>query len=804
MTLQLVVSVDVEEDNWLPTRDRLSTENVRELSSLAVLFQRLGIRATYLTAYQVAIRPWAAALVRDIAAGGRAEVGSHLHPWNTPPFDEQPRHYSVLKHYSPETQLAKLRRLTEAVQEAFSMRPTSFRAGRFGLGRDTVQALIQCRYEVDSSVTPFISWAEHDNGPDFLGAPVCAYTLDGRTDIRVPARHGPIVELPITVGYTGVPLDRWQELARVFRMRAVSRLHLPGLAARLGLTRRVILSPETNSVEDMLSVSGRVLEGGGTQLHVFLHSTSLRPGLGPFTASRADVGRLYRALERYVEGLVRMGSPSFVTLTEAAHSAAPSTPRPSGPSPSGGSASAAESSRYTPAARAPSVSAPPMSSTPWRLLVINYHFPPESSAGGLRWAGLSKYLVRLGWEVHCLTAASGAQVGTNEGVQVHVCPRLRTLNDLYNAVVRRVRTVWTVQGSDSGGAAPPPATIVRQVRREVASVLGLPDEGRGWVLRASARARSLVRRFQPDVVVSSGPPHSAHLVALFATAGGRRPVVIDMRDPWTTDSGPWRDHAVYGTRVARFVIARLERLCFQAASLVIANTREFADALVRSHPGLRVACVPNGVDPERLPPPARERLPGLAVACVGTLYGARDVGPVLTAFRLFLEQCPGAAAAGSRLRVAGHRDPGPAARLRDQIIESGIGAAVEVLDVLPTPQALDLVSRSHVAVVLAQGQPLQVPSKLYEAVGMQVATLVIGESGGATAREGRRIGAITKEPDDINGICEVFKQVWAGQAPSDGSPTDVFHYTRIAEVLDRLLRDGMSADSRNLSGEQGR
>jgi hypothetical protein len=40
-----------------------------------------------------------------------------------------------------------------------------------------------------------------------------------------------------------------------------------------------------------------------------------------------------------------------------------------------------------------------------RLLVITYHFPPDGSVGGQRWAGLSKYLARLGWEVHVITAA---------------------------------------------------------------------------------------------------------------------------------------------------------------------------------------------------------------------------------------------------------------------------------------------------------------------------------------------------------------------------------------------------------------
>ena len=43
-----------------------------------------------------------------------------------------------------------------------------------------------------------------------------------------------------------------------------------------------------------------------------------------------------------------------------------------------------------------------------RLLIISYHFPPDGAIGGLRWAGLSKYLGRMGWDVHVVTASESA------------------------------------------------------------------------------------------------------------------------------------------------------------------------------------------------------------------------------------------------------------------------------------------------------------------------------------------------------------------------------------------------------------
>src|SRR5438045_8917016 len=76
-----------------------------------------------------------------------------------------------------------------------------------------------------------------------------------------------------------------------------------------------------------------------------------------------------------------------------------------------------------------------------RLLVVSYHFPPDGTIGGQRWAGLYKYLARLGWEVHVVTAAAGDDFQMPDGVHRHFRARRTTLEDWYRARVnaRRAR-----------------------------------------------------------------------------------------------------------------------------------------------------------------------------------------------------------------------------------------------------------------------------------------------------------------------------------------------------------------------------
>jgi hypothetical protein len=84
----LIVTIDVEEDNWGIYRSELTVENVREINRLQVLFDRYGIKPTYLLSYQVALCDRAVNIFAEILGRGKCEIGAHLHPWNRPPLRE--------------------------------------------------------------------------------------------------------------------------------------------------------------------------------------------------------------------------------------------------------------------------------------------------------------------------------------------------------------------------------------------------------------------------------------------------------------------------------------------------------------------------------------------------------------------------------------------------------------------------------------------------------------------------------------------------------------------------------------------
>jgi hypothetical protein len=296
--IQLLVSVDTEEDNWVPVREGITLENLRELPRLHRFLRQLELRPTYFVDHPVASTPWTVDVLREVAAEGGGEIGAHL-------------------------QRAKLETLREALTAVTGRPPTSFRAGRFGLGRETVAALLETGFEVDSSVTPFVSWAAYGDGSDFDGAPIDCYRLDGRGDPRVPVPEGRLREVPVSCGFTRRPYARVARLYRRLTSDPLRRLPLASLATRTGWVRRVIGSPETNPVQDLLALARCSIEEGARFVHFFWHSPTLVPGLSPFVRSHGDRERFYRSLSQVMEGLARIATLQPATVSECADALCP-------------------------------------------------------------------------------------------------------------------------------------------------------------------------------------------------------------------------------------------------------------------------------------------------------------------------------------------------------------------------------------------------------------------------------------------------------------------------------------------------
>ena len=301
MSVNLVITIDTEEDCWNNyDRQCNPVENIKQIPMLQKIFNRYGALPTYLISYPVATHKNSSRILRQIFDSGQCEIGTHCHPWNTPPFEERISiRNSMLCNLPAELQYRKLETLHRTIGEQFGLEPTSFRTGRWGFNSHVARAIYQLGYRVDSSITPLVDWTTH-HGLDFSHAPLFPYRFDP-DDILHEKKEGTLLEIPPSIGFLQTNMERCRKLRRLILNTPLYRFHLLGILDTLGLLNRRWLSPEHSTVEEMITLSKALIKNGHTVLNLSFHSTTLLPGKTPFVRTMQDLSIFLKKIERFIQ-----------------------------------------------------------------------------------------------------------------------------------------------------------------------------------------------------------------------------------------------------------------------------------------------------------------------------------------------------------------------------------------------------------------------------------------------------------------------------------------------------------------------
>jgi len=317
VTTQFTMTIDTEEewhwDSGWPTRN-LTLANIRHLPRFQELCNRRGVAATYYANQAVFNDPEACRILLDVARQPRVEIGMHIHPWNTPPFnpDQQVQARETFIHnLPPELLLPKL----ECVYQCFvkhGLKPTSFRGGRYSCGAIAQQFLRDKGFLADASVVPFITWKD-DGAPD--------HRARDHFPVRLPPRYAgdqPFWEIPLTLGFTRRPFRFWQRSFDRIENTWLRKLRLIGIAERIGLVRRVWLNFEQPLGQNMLPFLRKLRGMKLPCICMTVHSSSLMAGKNGFTPTQADEDQLFAYMDEVFGTLAAWDEFEPATVTEVA------------------------------------------------------------------------------------------------------------------------------------------------------------------------------------------------------------------------------------------------------------------------------------------------------------------------------------------------------------------------------------------------------------------------------------------------------------------------------------------------------
>lgn len=314
-----LLTVDTEEEwDWqgqfpIPP---FSTRNIDQIPEFQAVCKTLGVRPTYFVDYAVATNTDNSSLLKHYLDLGECDIGAHLHPWCTPPIVEE-----INEHNSHAVNLPlllfqkKIVALTDALIKAFGCHPYSYRAGRWGVNCDHLRTLADSGYRIDSSVRPFYS----DTSFSYQNAPTSAYWPSFNNVLHQDPDQKTLLEIPTSSGYNRTPFEILDALHSKLSTPPLNKLRLIGMLWRLGIVRKITVTPEGYDATDICRCIDAGIARGNRVINMFLHSSDLLPGCTPYVQSTQDKQRFLDCIQYCADHVRTVHNAEFVTMREVRH-----------------------------------------------------------------------------------------------------------------------------------------------------------------------------------------------------------------------------------------------------------------------------------------------------------------------------------------------------------------------------------------------------------------------------------------------------------------------------------------------------
>lgn len=172
-----------------------------------------------------------------------------------------------------------------------------------------------------------------------------------------------------------------------------------------------------------------------------------------------------------------------------------------------------------------------------KVLIITYYWPPAGGPGVQRWLKFVKYLPDYGIEPIVYIPENPTYPLLDEGL-------LQEVNPAATIIKQRITEPYAWASAFSKNSTKKiSAGIIPQQKKQsamqrlmlwVRGNLFIPDARVLWVKPSVSHLSKYIQENEIDTIITTGPPHSLHLIGLKLSKMANVKWVADFRDPWTT------------------------------------------------------------------------------------------------------------------------------------------------------------------------------------------------------------------------------------------------------------------------------
>jgi len=237
-------------------------------------------------------------------------------------------------------------------------------------------------------------------------------------------------------------------------------------------------------------------------------------------------------------------------------------------------------------------------STQKKVLILTYYWPPSGGSGVQRWMYFAKHLKSLGWEPIVVTVdeekASYGVLDESLNQEVDGIRVIKTSTREPLQLYSRLTTGSKKKGIPQGEVKR--KSVFGKLSAFIRGNFFIPDARIGWVPFALKAARKIVAKEQITTIITTGPPHSSHLIGLQLQKEFKVNWFADFRDPW---SDVFYNKDLYRRSRAVSKDLKLELQVLQAAQGIITTVGgRLHESLIAKAPAQKFYALPNGFDSE--------------------------------------------------------------------------------------------------------------------------------------------------------------------------------------------------------------
>ncbi len=422
-----------------------------------------------------------------------------------------------------------------------------------------------------------------------------------------------------------------------------------------------------------------------------------------------------------------------------------------------------------------------------KVLIITYYWPPSAGSGVQRWLKFAKYLPEYGWEPIIFTPENPDFELKDEGLLKEINPQMEILKFPIWEPYKLFRKLKKEKLQDT-------SKVLEKKEKSLLDYFGIwiranfivPDPRVYWVKPSVSYLKDILQSNKIEAVITTGPPHSIHLIGRNLKRKTGIAWFADFRDPWSQweflDTLPMMD-------IVRKRHFKLEKSVLNEADAVATISPTFQKDL-QSLANKPIHLLTNGFDPADLPNDFQSITPSensLEIVYTGVIDAIRNPIPFLQAFKAVFEGNSRAV----KLRFIGK----VSSQVQDFIhSDHWLDSHVSLEGYVSHVKVFDFYQKAHLLLLIltdTKNAKGNIPGKIFEYIATGRKIIALGDPQGDSANiiTSATAGKVFKH-DDLNGVKNFLKEFKIEE--NSGIPPDLNAYSRksltkkLAEILDGI------------------